>query len=80
MLSKFVTYQVLKEIPNSFFRLQVSFFCHKRVGRFLRKFVSTKSMVICIYRQRQQFIVLDNVQQCYIIRPIRAFSGISVKR
>jgi len=37
-------------------------------------------MVNCIYRKIQQFIVFNNVQQCYIIRSIRPSSGKSVKR
>jgi hypothetical protein len=35
-------------------------------------------LVICIYCQRQQFIVFNNAQQCYMFRPKRPSSGIDV--
>jgi hypothetical protein len=35
-------------------------------------------MIICIHRQRQEFIVLNNAQQCYMSRSIRPFSGMNV--
>jgi hypothetical protein len=34
--------------------------------------------VICIYRQRQQFTVFNNAQQCYVFRSIRPSSGINI--
>ena len=38
-----------------------------------------KSMVICIYRQIQKFIVLNIAQQCCIFRYMRSSSGINVR-
>ena len=42
-------------------------------------FTYNKSMVICIYRQIQQFIVLNSAQQCYIFRYMRSSSGINAR-
>jgi hypothetical protein len=42
-------------------------------------FTYNKSMVICIYRQIQQFIVVNSAQKCCIFRYMRSSSGINVR-
>ena len=39
-----------------------------------------KSMVICTYRQIQQFIAFNSIQQCYMFRSIRPSAGTNVNR